>query len=114
MAALNPGRIVQAQQMPHLGFNSDGVTGTTPDRPDAKETNVRLNMAYVNTTRTVSVSFSDRFSALLKVAFGLVERRRIYSQTVFELNSLSDRDLADLGISRSAIGAVARDAAYNN
>ncbi|MCW1917421.1 DUF1127 domain-containing protein [Rhodobacter sp. KR11] len=58
------------------------------------------------------MSFSDRFNALVKVAMDLIERRKVYNQTVFELNSLSDRDLADLGLSRSNIGAVAREAAY--
>lgn len=69
-------------------------------------------MAYVNSTRAVSVSFSDRLNAIFKVVGDLIERRRIYNQTVAELNSLSDRDLADLGLSRSTIGAVAREAAY--
>lgn len=114
MAALNRGRIVQLQQMPHLGFNSDGVTRTDTARPDAKEMNVRLNMAYVNSTRSIPVSFSDRFNAALKVAKTLIARRRIYAQTVFELNSLSDRDLSDLGLSRSNIGSVAREAAYRD
>ena len=34
-----------------------------------------------------------------------------YRQTVRELSRLSDRDLADLGISRFDIDSVARDAA---
>lgn len=33
-----------------------------------------------------------------------------YSRTVRELEALSNRDLADLGISRSDIGRVAREA----
>ena len=88
--------------------------GNQPNQsgPGAKEMNVRLNMAYVNTTRAVPVSFSDRFNALVKVAADLIARRKVYTQTVFELNTLSDRDLADLGISREAIGTVAREAAY--
>jgi uncharacterized protein YjiS (DUF1127 family) len=36
---------------------------------------------------------------------------RAYHDTVDELYALSDRDLADIGISRSDIPAVARDAA---
>jgi uncharacterized protein YjiS (DUF1127 family) len=34
-----------------------------------------------------------------------------YSRTVSELESLSNRELADLGISRTDIGRIARDAA---
>lgn len=33
-----------------------------------------------------------------------------YSRTVSELQSLSNRELADLGISRSDIGRIAKDA----
>lgn len=37
---------------------------------------------------------------------------RVYVQTRNELDALSDRELADLGISRLNIDVVARDAAY--
>lgn len=79
---------------------------------EAKDKPVRLTMAYVNSTRSVSVSFSDRFNAVVKVVMAMIERRKVYMQTVKELNLLSDRDLADLGISRSAIADVAREASY--
>ena len=36
------------------------------------------------------------------------EERRNYQQVLFELEQLSDRDLADIGINRSDIRAVAR------
>jgi uncharacterized protein YjiS (DUF1127 family) len=39
-----------------------------------------------------------------------VQRWRLYRTTVSELNQLSDRDLADLGISRGDIRSIARDA----
>ena len=71
-------------------------------------------MAYVNSSRSVSVSFSDRFSAIVKVVMDLIERRKVYARTVFELQSLSDRDLSDLGLSREAIADVAREAAYRD
>lgn len=69
-------------------------------------------MAYVNTSRAASLSLADRFPgviASLKAAFA---RRAVYAQTVRELNVLSDRELADLGIARASITAVAREAAY--
>lgn len=69
-------------------------------------------MAYVNSSRSAQVSFSDRFAAVVKVVADLIERRRIYNQTVFELTNLSDRDLSDLGLSRSTISQVAKEAAY--
>lgn len=39
-------------------------------------------------------------------------RRTIYTQVLAELNTMTDRDLADIGISRLEIRDVARRAAY--
>lgn len=39
-------------------------------------------------------------------------RRAIYRQTLRELNALTSRDLADLGISRNMIGQIAHEAAW--
>ena len=69
-------------------------------------------MAYVNSSRSAQVSFSDRFAAVVKVVSDLIERRRVYNRTVFELNNLSDRDLSDLGLNRLTIAEVAYEAAY--
>ena len=68
-------------------------------------------MAYV-TSRSSSVSIADRFAAFFKTSKDAMERRRVYNQTVAELNVLSDRDLADLGLVRANIGEIAREAAY--
>ncbi len=38
---------------------------------------------------------------------------RLYRETLVELRALSDRDLADLGISRHALTDIARDAVYS-
>ena len=70
-------------------------------------------MAYVNSTRSAQVSFSDRFAAVVKVIADLIQRRRVYNETLFELNNLSDRDLSDLGLSRASLSQVAKEAAYN-
>ncbi|MFM2349112.1 MAG: hypothetical protein RIR04_78 [Pseudomonadota bacterium] len=69
-------------------------------------------MAYVNSTRSAQVSFFDRFAALMVGVKDLIARRRVFNQTLFELNQLSDRDLSDLGLSRANIADVAREAAY--
>jgi len=42
-----------------------------------------------------------------------LERRAVYRTTLNELSSLSNRELADLGMSRSGLRAVAYEAAYN-
>ena len=69
-------------------------------------------MAYMNSTRSAQVSFFDRFAALMVGVKDLIARRRVFNQTLFELNQLSDRDLSDLGLSRANIADVARGAAY--
>ncbi len=73
-------------------------------------------MAYVNTTRAAKSSVADRFGGLfggLFAGFGaMIQRRRIYDQTLRELGALSDRELSDLGMSREMVPAVAREAAY--
>ena len=69
-------------------------------------------MAYTNTIRAGNVSILDRLSAVARTVAAAVERRRLYSQTLRELESLSARELADLGLHRSVIADVAREAAY--
>ena len=69
-------------------------------------------MAYVNSSRQVTVSFGDRIAALVKVTSQSMQCRRVYLQTLYELNNLSDRDLSDLGLVRGDLASVAREAAY--
>ena len=69
-------------------------------------------MAYVNTTRYARKGFLDRFVSLKDAALAAIQTRRVYAQTVAELDSLTDRELADLGMSRMSIAEVAREAAY--
>jgi uncharacterized protein YjiS (DUF1127 family) len=69
-------------------------------------------MAYVNSSRAASFSLADRISGFIALTKANLARRAVYNQTVRELLILSDRELADLGISRYDIPAVAREAAY--
>lgn len=69
-------------------------------------------MAYANSTRSVQLGFADRFGSLFSGLKLALQQRRIYNQTVHELRTLSDRDLADLGIHRAMITDVAKEAAY--
>jgi uncharacterized protein YjiS (DUF1127 family) len=55
---------------------------------------------------------AERFGSLFAGVKAAMARRRIYDQTVRELCALSDRDLTDLGISRSTISSIATEAAY--
>lgn len=70
-------------------------------------------MAYVNTSARADVSsFRELVLRPLHSLQLMAQRRRVYRQTLAELSALSDRDLSDLGLHRSLIRAVAKDAAY--
>lgn len=69
-------------------------------------------MAYVNSTRSASFGFADRAIRLVRSLREAAEQRRVYTRTIRELRGLSARELADLGIHRSMITRVAREAAY--
>jgi uncharacterized protein YjiS (DUF1127 family) len=69
-------------------------------------------MAYVNSTRAGQSSVVERFAGVFANVSAALQRRRIYAQTLNELRALSNRELADLGIARSMITEIARDAAY--
>ena len=67
-------------------------------------------MAYVNTN--VNSSLVSRVLAATAVITTVLRQRQVYLSTQRELNSLSNRDLSDLGIHRSMIAEIAREAAY--
>jgi uncharacterized protein YjiS (DUF1127 family) len=69
-------------------------------------------MAYINSTRAADYGLRARLTAALDSLSDRYTRYRVYRQTVTELGRLSARDLADLGIHRSAIHSVALEAAY--
>lgn len=69
-------------------------------------------MAYVNSSRAVHVTLADRIAALFTVAREAGARRALYTQTLRELNALTDRELMDLGLVRGNITSIAREAAY--
>jgi uncharacterized protein YjiS (DUF1127 family) len=67
-------------------------------------------MAYVNTS--IQSSVLSRISAATSGIMAALRKRQIYLTTMRELNGLSDRDLSDLGIHRSMLNEIAREAAY--
>lgn len=52
------------------------------------------------------------FTALKAKFSEALARRKVYRQTLTELRSLSNRELADLGLNHSMITRVAYEAAY--
>ena len=69
-------------------------------------------MAYVTTTRIAHQDGNRRLAGLFGALKTAIAQRRVYMQTTAELNQLSDRELADLGLSRVNIAEVAHEAAY--
>lgn len=59
-------------------------------------------------TPALQAPFAERITALREA----IAQRTTYRKTVRELQELSNRDLADLGIHRSAIKSIAYEAAY--
>ena len=69
-----------------------------------------MTMATATQTRTLpDASFG--FGGLRSAVSGRLASYRAYRRTLDELSQLSDRDLADMGLHRSTIADVARDAA---
>ncbi|WP_099827591.1 DUF1127 domain-containing protein [Oceaniglobus indicus] len=71
-------------------------------------------MAYTATHQTATRGNTGRFAATMNSLRVRLAQYRVYRRTLNELERLSDRDLADLGISRSMITTVSADAAYGN
>ncbi|MBE0414012.1 DUF1127 domain-containing protein [Yoonia sp.] len=69
-------------------------------------------MTYQTETITGGFSFGDRIAALRTALTARRANHKIYTTTLRELQDLTDRDLADLGMSRSMIKSVALEAAY--
>ena len=69
-------------------------------------------MAFVQSTQVANFGIYDRLSAALSSVKVALQRRAIFSQTIRELQNLSNRELADIGINRTDIHRIAMDAAF--
>ena len=71
-------------------------------------------MAYHSSTYGVAASGTRQASAADRVRSiqSSYRRWRLFRRTMNELGMLTDRDLADLGLSRSDVRRVAHEAAY--
>ncbi len=69
-------------------------------------------MAYLATRHAPSLSFAARLGEMKSHLTAAIKARRVYQRTFAELNGLSDRELADLGIARSNLRNIALEAAY--
>jgi uncharacterized protein YjiS (DUF1127 family) len=69
-------------------------------------------MAYVSSTRKTGDTLMGRFAALRADAVQGYHNWRVYRTTLNELNALSMREMADLGINPSMVRRLALEAAY--
>lgn len=69
-------------------------------------------MTFATETRT-HATFAQKFATFCGFVVETVRSYQTFRATVNELNALSARDLADLGLARSDIHRVAVEAAYN-
>ncbi len=69
-------------------------------------------MTYNTDTGFEGFSLGQRFAAFRADMAENAAKRKIYKTTLAELNSLTNRDLLDLGISRGEIPVIAHEAAY--
>jgi len=69
-------------------------------------------MAYVVSNRVSGFSLVEFAANTVANVKAALARRAVYTRTLAELNALSDRDLADLGVVRAQVADLAREAAY--
>lgn len=69
-----------------------------------------MTMAFITDNRTATVSIADRFAAFASNFAEAYAQRKLYKTTYHELDALSNRELADLGIHRSMIKSIALEA----
>ena len=69
-------------------------------------------MTVLTETFLTGTSLTERFAAFRAHLADNAAKRKVFRTTVSELEGLSSRDLADLGISRSMIKGIAFEAAY--
>ena len=71
-------------------------------------------MAYTTANTAFSATpFSGIQRLVARIAEGFANRR-LYNKTYNELAKLGDRELMDLGLSRSSISSIAYEAVYKN
>jgi len=102
--------IVQSQHKLHIRFQRQGKY----PRDRHKQKKRKMHMAFLTDTFSAHGTFGDKIAALWTEIKEANAKCVVYNTTVRELNALSGRELADLGIHRSMIRRLALDAAYKN
>ena len=73
-----------------------------------------MTLAYVTSNRTISngMGLGARLNEIGKDIVEAWRAYRVYRETLVELQALSTRELADLGLNASTLRSVALEAAY--
>lgn len=71
-------------------------------------------MAFVSHIRATQTGTQNPISTAFHNMLERFKEYRLYRKTLAELNQLSDRELADIGLSRSMARRVAFDATHKN
>ncbi len=69
-------------------------------------------MAFITSHQSAPASFFDRVSAAISSIKQARRDQRMFRKTLSELRALSDRELSDLGLSRSNLFEVAQNSVY--
>ena len=69
-------------------------------------------MAHATEYTSQSQSALTGFAGIVETIRARRARRKVFNQTFRELSSLSNRELADLGLNRSMLKRIALEAAY--
>ena len=101
---------MQAQHITNYQLSGDGIANNR-DQNDLPDIGVR-DMSFAIEVIQPGIRLREWFEAGKKAAVERRARRSVYIRTLRELESTSDRDLADIGISRLSIREIAYDSAY--
>ena len=71
-------------------------------------------MADLNATRIAPTPLGYRIAQAVTGLRVALRRRAVHRQTLRELNALTPRDLQDLGLHKTDIVRIAREAAYGH
>jgi uncharacterized protein YjiS (DUF1127 family) len=104
MAALPTRGIVQAQHPRRLRVNKSRNGRTV-------EIQTVLEAGQMEHGAAERQGFADRLGSARETFRTRLHRFRVYRATRLELTKLTDRELSDLGLNRSMIRALAREAA---
>lgn len=108
---MGPG-IVHLQHKVQIVFN-ESEQGPTDQGSIANERWQRQNeMAYAHSNTTTQGGFFERIGRFYSALKDARHRQALFITTRIELSNLTDRELQDLGIHRSMITRIAREAAY--